>query len=249
MKLVNWNVGCANPGSKGSRTVGRALDIRNRIVRCSPDIVCLTETHSELLLGANRIWGRPGCGSRAQEGHRKVMLWSRHPWKRVVDDIGDDRLPPGRFIHGVTRTSLGDVTVVGLCIPWQGSRTPEYGGEREEWDDHEDYLKHLKVVLSCAPSERFVVMGDFNQCIVRRRRGSEAARRAELLREAIPPGVSLATCKFKPNGRKIIDHIALSADIEVQAGSLDVISNIVDPQELSTRIRLGIVADVVVQGP
>ena len=137
MKLVNWNVGCANPRSKSSRVVARADEIRDRIDRYSPEIVCLTETHSELLQGGHRICARPDCGSGIQEGPRKVLLWSRERWRQVVDDIGDDRLPPGRFISGVTRTSIGDVTVVGLCIPWKGSRTPVYGGVRGEWDDHE----------------------------------------------------------------------------------------------------------------
>ena len=247
MKLVNWNVDRANPQSKDSSTVARAVDIRNRIERYSPEIVCLTETHSELLQGGDRNWRRADGGSGIKEGPRKVLLWSRHPWKRVVDDIGDDRLPPSRFITGVTRTSLGDVTVVGLCIPWKGSRTPEYGGKREEWDDHEDYLKHLKGVLAGAPSERFVVMGDFNQCMVKRRPGSNPARRAELLRLATPRHVRLVTCEFKPHGRRIIDHIAVSDDMEVKPGSLDVISNVAEEQEIPARIRLGIVAEFVVR--
>ena len=41
------------------------------------------------------------------------------PWERV-DDLGVDSLPPGRFVSGVTRTSLGELTVVGVCIPWFG---------------------------------------------------------------------------------------------------------------------------------
>ena len=247
MKLVNWNVACANPRSNSSRVVARALEIRNRIDRYSPEIVCLTETHSELIQGGDRIWGRPDCGSCIQEGPRKVLLWSRECWKDVVDDIGDGRLPPGRFISGVTRTSVGEVTVVGLCIPWQRSRTERYGGERTEWEDHEDYLKHLKGVLSHGPSERFVVMGDFNQCIVNRRRG-KAAHRAELLRQAIPQHVRLVTSEFRPHGRRIIDHIAMSVDMEVRSGSLDVVSNIPGRHEVSARSRLGIVADVFVLG-
>ena len=161
MKLVNWNVAWANPRSKNSRVVARALEIRSRIERHSPDIVCLTKTHSGLLEGGHRICAPPDCGSGMQEGRRKVVLWSRKPWERVVDDIGDDRLPPGRFICGVTRTSAGEVTVIGLCIPWYGSRVKM--GDKEKWEDHKNYLKHLAEVLSRAPSERLVVMGDFNQ--------------------------------------------------------------------------------------
>ena len=62
------------------------------------------------------------------------------PWERV-DDLGVDSLPPGRFVSGVTRTSLGELTVVGVCIPWFGSRT-EAGREpaKLRWEDHERYL-------------------------------------------------------------------------------------------------------------
>ena len=50
------------------------------------------------------------------------MLWSREPWNQV-DDNGNDSMPPGRFVSGVTQTSVGEVTVIGICIPWFGSRT------------------------------------------------------------------------------------------------------------------------------
>ena len=238
MMLVNWNVAWATPRSKRSR----AVEIRNRIDRHSPEIVCLTKTHSGLLQDGHRICARPDCGSGIQEGRRKVLLWSREPWKRV-DDIGDDRMPPGRFISGVTRTSVGEVTVVGLCIPWQGSRTARFGGVRREWEDHEVYLEHLAVVLSRAPSARFVVMGDFNQKFGRRQPGSKVARRAALLRLAIPPHVNVVTSELE----KTIDHIAISADMGV-AGSPGVISSIPGEQGVSARARFGVVADVLVRG-
>ena len=86
---------------------------------------------------------------------------------RIVDgcDGGVDVVDPRAEHEGlVTRTSMGDVTVVGLCIPWSGSRAHAgYSGERRKaWEDHEVYLEHLAGVLSRAPSKRFVMMGDFN---------------------------------------------------------------------------------------
>ena len=102
------------------------------------------------------------------------------------------------------------------------------------------YLKHLAGVLSRKPSKRLVVMGDFNQKSGRRLPGSEAAHRASLLQRAIPPQVTLVTCALET-----IDHIALSADMEV--GSLDVISNIPGERELSDRGRFGVVAHVSVR--
>ena len=54
-------------------------------------------------------------------------------------------LPPGRFVSGVTRTPLGEVTVVGICIPWFGCRTEAYrASERKaRWQDHEAFLDGL----------------------------------------------------------------------------------------------------------
>ena len=237
MKVVNWNVGWA-------AAHWRTQEILKRINRHSPEIVCLTETHSGLLEGGHRICSRPDYGYGMQESRRKVLLWSRQPWEGV-DDIGDDRMPPGRFISGVTRTSMGELTVVGLCIPWSGSRAGAgySGGERRRaWEDHECYLEHLVGVLSRAPSERFVVMGDFNQRIAKpgRRQSDKAAHRAALLRRAIPAHVTLATCELGT-----IDHIGLSADMAT--ASLDVISSTHGERKLSDH-PFGIVADVFVRG-
>ena len=231
MKIVNWNVNRAAPWSKHSRGV----EIVRRIDRLSPEIVCLTETHPELLTNGHKI------STGTQVSRRKVLLWSREPWKHV-DDVGDARMPPGRFVFGVTSTSLGEVTVVGLCIPFDDSRTPKYGGVRRKWEDHEDYLEHLAGVLSRGPSERLVVMGDFNQKFGRWRPGSAVARRAALLRQAIPPHVTVVT--FAPEYRGL-DHIALSHDLV--AHSLDEINNIHGERELSDPGRCGLVADVLLR--
>ena len=239
MKLVNWNV-------EWAAAHWRTYEILNRINRQSPEIVCLTETHSRLLQNGHRISARPDYGYGIQERRRKVLLWSRKPWEQV-DDIGDDRMPPGRFISGVTRTSVGEVAVVGLCIPWRFSRAHSgYSGERRrEWEDHEVYLEHLAGVLSRAPSKRFVVMGDFNQRIAKSSwsRSDKAAHRAALLHRAIPPHVTLVTSALEYSGRRTIDHIGLSADMATT--SLDVISNIHGERKLSD--HFGVVADVLVQ--
>ena len=106
--------------------------------------------------------------------------------------------------------------------------------------------KILVGVLARAPSERLVVMGDFNQKIAKssHRRSDKAAHRAALLQRAIPPHVTLATSALEYRGRRTIDHVGLSADMA--AGSLDVISNIQGERKLSD--HFGVVADVLVQG-
>ena len=244
MKIVNWNVRWATPRSKHS------AEILSRIAQHAPELVCLTETHSGLLRDGHTIRSRPDYGYGIQETRRKVLLWSREPWDRV-DDIGDERMPPGRFVSGVTRTSVGEVTVVGLCIPWSGSRAgARYSGERRRvWEDHESYLEHLAGVLGHASSKRLVVMGDFNQRIGEtsgqssRRGYGKAAHRAALLRRAIPPHVTLPTAGLSYCGRSTIDHIGLSADL---AASLDTISNVHGERLVSD--HFGVFADVSSQG-
>ena len=241
MKIVNWNVDWATSS-------WRTHEIRSRIHRHAPEIVCFTETHSDsrFLQDGHRICARPDYGYGIQKSRRKVLLWSREPWEHV-DDLGDDQLPPGRFVSGVTRTSVGEVAVVGLCIPWWGSRAgARYSGERREaWEDHEVYLGHLAGVLACAPSERLVVVGDFNQKIGKSSRpGSKTAHRVALLQRAIPSHVTLVSRELEYCGRRTIDHVGLSFDMT--AGSLDVISNVHAERALSD--HFGVVADVLVQG-
>ena len=85
MKLVNWNVRWATPRSKHS------VEILNRIDRHSPEIVCLTETHSELLqdtpsahapttaMGFKKVAGKYCCGrgSHGSTWTTSVMIGCR----------------------------------------------------------------------------------------------------------------------------------------------------------------------------
>ena len=175
MKLVNWNVEWAGPRSP------RTAEMLSRIDSHDPEIICLTEAHKELLSrSGHTITAQADYGYAVSEHRRKVMLWSREPWARV-DDVGANLLTPGRFVSGVTHTSLGDVTVMGICIPWFDSRTQAgRGSERKlRWQDHKEYLAALTELLRHAPTNRLIVMGDFNQVIGE---GSHARRD---LREAL----------------------------------------------------------------
>ena len=233
LRLVNWNVEWATPRSP------RAPEIRRRIDSHNPEVVCLTESHERLLSrDGYGIFSRADSGYGIREGRRKVMLWSMQPWVRV-DYLGVDSLPPGRFVSGVTRTSLGELTVVGVCIPWFGSRT-EAGREpeRRRWEDHEQYLDGLAHVLKGMSAQRLIVMGDFNQVIGP---GGRAGRERQLaLREAFPASMTIATSALGYEGRRSIDHIALSADLAAE--SLGVISNVDDGRKLSD--HFGVVADL-----
>ena len=200
LRLVNWNVEWA------TRRSPRFSEIRNRIEEHDPEIICLTETYDTML---------------SNGGH---SIYSQ------ADDLGSPSMPPGRFISGITQTSLGEVTVVGVCIPWAMSRVRGSSIEkRKMWQDHSEYLHSLAWVLKQIPSHRLFLMGDFNQRLEGRSNTPLDVRTA--LQQAIPPGVTAATSTLGYQGRRTIDHIALSDDLVVE--SLGVISNIDGNRRLS----------------
>ena len=167
------------------------------------------------------------------------MIWSSEPWEQV-DDAGHHSMPPGRFVSGVTQTSLGHVTVVGVCIPWSRSRSEARRGSerRDPWEDHAQYLAGPADVLGRAPTERLIVMGDFNQIVGPGSRAPLELRSAR--QQTFPPGMRIATSDLAFEGRRSIDHVALSDDLAVE--SLDVITNMHDGSRLSD--HFGIVAEL-----
>ena len=186
LKLLNWNVEWAEPKWK-------AAELQSRIAQHAADLICLTETGTARLalppdghsICPQDNWGQPF--RKGQEGRRKVLLWSRAPWQ-AVDDVGHASLPPGRFVSGVTRTGVGEVTVIGVCIPWSLSRVGPRSN-RKTWQDHEEYLAGLAGLLKRALRTRLVMVGDFNQRIGQR---SAVQRRSASVQRSSPP--SARTC-------------------------------------------------------
>ncbi len=152
-------------------------------------------------------------------------------------------MPPGRFVSGVTQTAVGEVTVIGVCIPWFGSRTEARRKlERKlQWEDHEQYLAGLAEVLKQGSEKRLIVMGDFNQISGPGSRPRQELRLA--LQAAFPPRITIATSALSFQGRRSIDHIALSEDLTCE--SLGVISNIYGERKLSD--HFGVVAGLSAQ--
>ncbi len=83
-----------------------------------PSIICLTEAYRDFFEGRGHvIEATADYGYPLVVGRRKVLLWSREPW-RQVDPVGDAQLPAGRFVAGTTAARLGNVRVTGICVPW-----------------------------------------------------------------------------------------------------------------------------------
>lgn len=135
MRLVNWNLEWATSRAH------RSAEILNRISIHRPEVVCLTET-SDLLSDDHVIFSDRDYGYKRSRGY-KVLLWSAKPW-RSVDSLGSDLLPIGRFVAGITQTSIGDLAVIGICIPWFGSRTGTGAViKRQRWEDHQAFIAAL----------------------------------------------------------------------------------------------------------
>ena len=234
MRVLTWNVEWATTNSR------RTGEILSRISGHDPEVVCLTETDVGLLSPhGHTICPQADYGYKVRENRRKVVLWSREPWHEV-DDVGLDLMPPGRFVAGVTQTSLGKLTVVGVCIPWFGSRTEARRKleRRKRWEDHEQYLVGLTEMLVRESGKSLIVMGDFNQIIGRSSRASHQLQM--LLQGAFSPNMRIATSELAFQGRRSINHIALSDDLTVE--SLGVVSNIHNGRKLSD--HHGVVAEV-----
>ncbi|MCY3920124.1 MAG: endonuclease/exonuclease/phosphatase family protein [Chloroflexi bacterium] len=234
LTLVNWNVEWA------THRAPRGQEILRRIHAHAPDIVCLTEAGIGLLAQpGHAICSQPDSGYGVKKDRRKVILWSREPWESV-DCEGTGSLPPGRFVSGVTRTPVGEVRVVGVCIPWFGSRTEKKRGsqQKRQWEDHARYLAGLAEVLKRDSATRLIVLGDFNQAIGPGSRAPAELRSA--LRGAFPAGMSIATADLTFEERANIDHIAVSDDLTV--GSVAAISNLHGGKPLSD--HFGVVTEV-----
>lgn len=232
LKLLNWNVEWAAPKWK-------AAELQRRIDQHDADIICLTETDTERLvlppdghtICAQGDWGQPY--RKRQKGRRKVLLWSREPWD-AADDVGHASLPPGRFVSGVTKTDVGELMVMGVCIPYSRSRVgPRWN--RKMWQDHEEYLHGLAALLKRAPRTRLIVIGDFNQRIGQR--SSTPVRLRAALQSALGPNLSIVTAGLGFRGKRTIDHIALSGDLAAE--SLGVVSNVHQNGDLSDHFGVG----------
>ena len=218
MIIATWNVEWATPRSR------RTPEILRRLSDLEAGVICLTETDDRLLAGeSHTIAAQPDYGYGCQATRRKVLLWSRSPWTDV-DDLGHEAMPPGRFISGSTQTPLGELTVIGVCIPWWGCRTEARRGldRKRRWEDHGQYLECLAELLRNRPTRRLVILGDFNQVIGPGSHAPKALQAA--LQAAFPTGMTIVTRELAAGQRKSIDHIALSDDLSTE--SLGVISNV-----------------------
>lgn len=204
LSIVVWNVEWQLPRSRN------ADELRRRIYAVNPDIICLTEAYIGFLPDFGHVVASsPDYGYPIKEGRRKVLLWSREPW-RDFDVTGDDGMPQGRFVSARTGTPIGEIDFVGVCIPWAAAHVSTGRKDRQRWEDHLQYLTGLNRMLGDR-DRRTIVAGDFNQRIPRRDAPHlvyDALRSAIMDRFAVPTKGQIA-----PLGELAIDHVAHSSDL------------------------------------
>lgn len=162
MKVVAWNLERKRPHTPtGSAGVAR-------IASEQPHIVVATEArvaHFESL-GGHEVASQPPAGERFAPDERKLVMWSREPW-RDIDQIGDPNLPAGRFVAATTATPLGDVRVIGICIPWHMCDVNLGTRDRAVWEQHVRFLELVEPLLAADAALPVIVAGDFNQRVPR----------------------------------------------------------------------------------
>jgi hypothetical protein len=206
LRIAIWNI----QWKRRSSPAGRVM--RARIDEHDPDLICITEGHKAFLEGddGSLISSQSDYGLGPKGDRRKVLLWTRTTWKNV-EEIGDRALPSGRFIAGSTETALGDLHVVGVCVPWSHAHVTFGRKDRSPWEEHCVFLSGLARVLSSRRyANRTILLGDFNQVLPRKRAPLPAY---EALRAAIPANMAVATeGPVSPLGLPSIDHLAHTKD-------------------------------------
>jgi endonuclease/exonuclease/phosphatase family metal-dependent hydrolase len=215
LKVATWNTEWAPPISK------RGVIIRERLADYEPDLVCLTECHAEFLAcwGGHTAVSGADWGYRKEEQWREVLLWSRQPWRDVSLSEGSG-LPVGRSVVARTSTAVGDVTVMGIVIPYHFAHVRDGRRDRRPWEEHMAFLDALPAVLAGLQT-RCVVLGDFNQRIP----STWVPRAArDKLRQAFS-GLDIVTAaSVEFGGKATIDHIA--CDRVFAASGTSTLSNI-----------------------
>jgi len=190
--------------------------IKNVISEFEPEVVCITEGHKEIFTEGYSIFSDADYGYKSPSYRRKVILWSKNPWKGI-DSLGDEGLPGGRFLSGATMTSIGEVKFIGVCIPWRDAHVKSGRKDRKRWEDHESYLRGLRRISNREDQYPVILFGDFNQRLPRPNKNGQPIRMYKLLMDTIPEKFEIATKGLIAGlDDQLVDHIAHTRDLKTE---------------------------------
>lgn len=157
---------------------------------------------------------RSGLPGAADESVLRVLTWNlerKNPQTGLGAAVAHLRsMNPDIMV--LTETPIGEVTVLGVCIPWHMAEvTHRTGRQRKPWELHLEYIEVLAQVVARTEGP-VVVAGDLNQRVPRARYGNRAAARA--LEAAFEPLVILTRGTVPGCDRQGIDHIAVSEELQ-----------------------------------
>ena len=205
LTLATWNVEWATPRNHAP--------ITERIAGMNADILVVTEGDAGVLpAGGTHLDGGTDWGyTNTKPDWRKVMLWSRHPM-RAIEGEGPAKVL-GRFTMAQVNTPVGDVTVIGVCIPWRDAHVRTGRRKSKPWCEHMAYLEHLGTVIRRHRDQPLIVMGDFNQRFPRTRAPQEVF---DAINDALDGLVVITAGQLPGLTRQDVDHIAVSDHFEPQ---------------------------------
>lgn len=218
VRIATWNLEW--PGGPRQQAARSVIESRD------PDIVVTTEDCLRPwpafphMVDAGDDWGY-----RSQPDRRKVVAWSRTPWRQL--DVATPGATSGRLVVASTTVNATTYTIVAVCIPWSAAHVSTGRADRRRWDEHLEYCRTLRMTLSeLAASGPTIVAGDFNQRAPRERQPGMVW---DALQTALD-GFTIATTTDRV-GLPLIDHIA--HDDQVSVSGVDAWTNTADGRRLS----------------
>ena len=157
-RVGTWNTKWAVPNrARGLRVRARGLRVKAALADPVCDVMCVTEGSEGLLpkgyvIDGGTDWGYPV----RPEDRRKVLLWSRSAW---TEDLRFTRRARWPLRKGSYRARIGQLTVVGVCIPWADAHVRTGRKDRRRWEDHEAWLRSFGLLPYLSAGTRTVVLG------------------------------------------------------------------------------------------
>ena len=221
MRILTWNLERRKIHTPYGKLAVQHLFSQN------PDVMAISETRTRFPKNEGfTAWAQHPQG-HFEEDERKILIWSKKPWTDI-DDIGHEKLPKGRFVSGVTQTDIGEVRVVGVCIPYHMADVSFGTKDKKPWQQHIKFLDLLPDVLK-KYKRPIIIAGDYNQRFPRVKYGNRKV--SEKMTETFRDFNIVTQGVITGMERAGIDHIALDKRISVK--TVWGWSNIVDGTRLS----------------
>lgn len=169
--MATWNIGWAPTTGK------RGPLVQAKLREVDADLLVVTEGQRGLLPeGGHVVDAGDDWGYDVPADRRKTILWSHWPLTDVVRF--DDGAGKGRIVAARTGSPIGEIQVLGVCIPWTSAHVTTGRRDATNWSEHLECCDQIEeLAASFDPGIPTIVAGDFNQRIPRQRQPLRVAQR------------------------------------------------------------------------